>query len=426
MSRLLITIFVAALIWPSIAEQSKAIAITNVTLIDATGALPQTEMTVVVVGNRIAQLGKTKNVRLPQDAQIINGRSKILIPGLWDMHTHLTLATEKALPQLIAYGVTGARDLGSDLKLLDQWRVEIGDKLKVGPRIFRAGPFVDGQKELPADRAAATLFVGTADEARQAVKTLKQRGVDLIKIHNALPKEAFFVLLGEARRQKLPVVVHLPRTGVSMEDASDAGVVCFEHIENVLENVVYANPTTPKSTVEALSEFSDQQANQLFARFARNGTFYSPTLVAYKEATWAREKTNPIVFNARLKALERFKQLVGIMQRSGVRLLAASDFAWPDGVVQPGHSLHDDLALMVEAGLTPMQALQSATRNPALSLGVGDRLGTVEKGKLADLVLLDADPLADIHNTRRIFAVIANGRLFRQAELQKLLAQTAK
>ncbi len=213
-----------------------------------------------------------------------------------------------------------------------------------------------------------------------------------------------------ARKQKLPVVVHLPRTGIRIEEASDAGVRSLEHTENLIESLVFTDPQKRKPELEALAEFTDEKAMALFARFAKNGTYYAPTLIAYRETIRMRETTNPISAAARKKIFPRFQQLVGLMQRAGVRLLAASDFAWPDLTIRPGASLHDDLAMLVEAGLTPLQALQAATIHPAQSLGVADRMGTIARGKRADLVLLDADPLAEISNTRKIRVVIAGGR----------------
>lgn len=396
-----------------------ALALTNVTVIDATGAPAKPKVTVVIVRDRITQIGPSESLRLSQHWRVVNARGKFLIPGLCDMHTHLTFATEKALPALIAHGVTCARDLGGDLQQLDQWRDEIARGVRVGPRIFRAGPYVDGPKDgIPADRAAATLTVKTPDEARRAVSTLKGRGVDLIKIHNALPRDAFFALMEEARAERLPVVVHLPRTGIRSEEASDAGVRSLEHTENLIESVAFADPLRKKGDLDAFNEFTDEKAAEVFARFARNGTFYTPALIAYREAIRMREKTNPASAAARKQIFPRFRQLVGLMQRAGVRLLAASDFAWPDLTIRPGVSLHDELELLVEAGLTPMQALQAATINPARSMDMANQVGTIEQGKRADLVLLDADPLMKITNTRKIHAVVIGGKLIEKTALE--------
>jgi imidazolonepropionase-like amidohydrolase len=421
-----IALFLLLLAIPTRAQQ-RPIAIANVTVIDVQGGGAMPGLTMIIKGDRIAGLGPKGSISVPKGATVIDGAGKFLIPGLWDMHTHLSFATEKALPALIAHGVTGVRDLGSDLNQIDEWRREIANGERVGPSIYRAGPYVDGPKDdLPADRAAATLVVKTLEEAQQAVLTLKQKGVDLIKVHNALPREAFFALMEAARKQNLPVVVHLPRTSVRIEEASDAGVRSLEHTENLIESLVFADPQKRKPELEALAEFNDEKAMALFARFVKNGTYYAPTLIAYKEAIRMRETSNPISAAARKKVFPRFQQLVALMQRAGVRLLAASDFAWPELTTRPGVSLHDELALLVEAGLTPMQALRAATLHPAQSLGVADRMGSIARDKRADLMLLDADPLADISNTRKIRVVVAGGRLFESEALEKMVLGTGK
>jgi imidazolonepropionase-like amidohydrolase len=223
-------------------SQNGIVALTHVTVIDVSGAPAKPDMTVVLTKDRITAVGKTGAVRLPRGVRVIDARGKFLIPGLWDMHVHLSFAGETALAALIVNGVTGARDLGGDLNRIDSWRREIESGDRIGPRIFRAGPFVDGPKKMAPDREACTLILTNADEARKTVISLKQQGVDLIKIHNALPREAFFALLQEAKRQNLPVAVHLPRTGIRSEEAAAAGVESLEHTENLLESVVFGTP----------------------------------------------------------------------------------------------------------------------------------------------------------------------------------------
>src|SRR5262249_47320528 len=158
---------------------------------------------------------------------------KFLIPGLWDMHGHLTDAGEGAFSQLVMNGITGVRDMGGDLDRVDRWREEIRNGKRVGPDIVRAGPFVDGSKPGVAWR----LTVLTAEEAGTAVAALKKNGVDFIKIHNGISKENFLVVAEEARKQGLPIAVHLP-IGMTPAEASDAGVASLEHIETVVESVI--------------------------------------------------------------------------------------------------------------------------------------------------------------------------------------------
>ena len=425
--------------------QSKPLVITHVSVIDATGGPAKVDMTLVISGGRIVALGKTGKVRIPKDAQTIDATGKFLIPGLWDMHTHLSFYADTkqqpltAFPALIANGVTGVRDLGGNLEQIDRWRKEIADGTLAGPRIFRAGPFVDGPKKMNETRAARTIVVKNAEEARAAVRKLKLLGVDFIKVHNGLSRDAYLALVDECRKQKIPLATHLP-TSVRIIEASDAGTNSIEHIEMLTESIVFdvaPGEKPKKSPVQALDELTDEKANTIFARFAKNGTWYAPTLVAYY--TFFQEAEENVVkdsrwkpaFEGRGKMFNRFKQFVGMMQRAGVGILAATDFSsktgvYPYPVPEPGTDLHKELEFFVEGGMTPLEALRTATLNPAKWLNIQKDYGTVEKGKMADLVLLEANPLENIKNTRRIAAVVLNGKYLSKEALQKMLADAEK
>jgi hypothetical protein len=401
------------------------------------------DMTVVITGDRIANLGKTGKMRIPKGAQVIDGAGKFLIPGLWDMHMHLSLTTEVTLPAFIANGVTGVRDMGGDLSQIDEWRKGIAAGLRTGPRVVRAGPFVDGPKKTAMYR----LTVNNPTEARQAVVSLKQQGVDFIKVHNRVPRDAYFALADECRKQSITFVGHIPR-GISAEEASEAGQRSIEHTETLIEAAAFQQGSTAKSPEQALDTYTAERRKVLFATFVKNGTWYCPTLIEYRNfsfetdpsvlddprqkylASTTREyiekffpappRSTPVEQYAGRRALFlRLIGLVGEMQRAGVGILAGTDP--PARGVFPGFSLHDELALLVQAGLTPMEALQTATRNPARFLGTLDSFGTIEKGKIADLVLLEANPLEDIHNTRKVAAVVFGGRLISKPELQMML-----
>jgi len=330
---------------------------------------------------------------------VVDGRGKFLIPGLWDMHVHLT---EDDLAPLVAYGVTGVRDMGNALADVDGWRGRVNARALVGPRIFRVGPILNGEEFGPAQ-----LAIQTEAEARTAVRVLKKVGVDAIKLHTMLPRDAYFALADEARKLSIPFVGHVPQT-VTPFEASTAGQASLEHIQTLFEG---------QSPLKADS------GPQLFALFAKNGTVFDPTLVAYRGSTEAQNvdpellRAYPDLLPGRKQLFARFVELVGMMNRAGVTLVTGTDlsgFKW----ISAGASLHDELALFVEAGLTPMEALQAATRNPARFLHVD--AGTIEVGKHADLVLLDANPLDDIRNTRRIRAVVLDGTLFDRSRLDAL------
>ena len=419
------------------------LVVRHVSVIDGSGTPPSPDMIVVVTGRRITALGREGTVHPPRRATTVDGRGKFLIPGLRDMHVHLSITTESSLGAFIANGVTGVRDMGGDLDQIDGWRREIAIGARIGPRIVRCGPLVDGPKKTAMYR----LTVTNAAEAQRAVDSLRQRGVDFIKVHNRVPREAYFALADECRKTGMRYAGHIPR-GVSVEEASAAGQRSIEHTETLVEAAAYQPGSQAKSPEEALDTYTPERRAALFAEFVRNGTWYCPTLLEYHHfafetdssvlddprnrylARAAREyiekfnpapdRTVPVEQYAGRRAI--FRRLMGLvaeMQRAGVGLLAGTDP--PARGMVPGFSLHDELATLVEAGLTPMQALQTATRNPAVFLGELDSLGTVDKDKVADLILLEGNPLDDIRNTRRIAAVIVGGTLIRKPELRSML-----
>lgn len=378
-----------------------SLAITAVTVIDCSGAAARPDSTVVIADGRITAVGPSEDVEIPDAARVVDGRDRFLIPGLWDMHGHLTDAGEDALALLVMNGITGVRDLGGDLALLHRWRAEIADGRRAGPRIVCAGPFVDGPKEGVTNR----LTVTSPAVARRAVHELKASGVDFIKVHNALPREAFFALMAEARSEQVPVAVHLP-AGVSSAEASDAGAASLEHIETINESAIW-QPAASVATVEEAVEANLGRAGQdLFELLARNGTWYVPTLVAYERGfvLWSHD---PEALRPRLVVHHKHIELVRMMHRAGVQIMAGSDFS--DWGMVPGVDLHNELALLVEAGFSPLEALQAATLNPATFLGLSQRLGLIQEGYAADLVLLDANPLENISHTRKINAVVVDG-----------------
>lgn len=390
-------------------SRPKPLVLSHVTVIDATGAPARPDMMVVVSGERIVALGKTGKVRIPRDAQIIDATGKFLIPGLWDMHVHLSYYGEAALPLLIANGVMGVRDMGGDLTQIDTWRKEISEGTRVGPHIIRCGPFVDGPKKMDAFRTAITVVVTNAAEERSVVRSLKQRGVDFIKTHSRIPRDSYFALADEARKQGLTVAGHLP-PGVTAAEASDAGVKSIEHIESLLEDVMYLDRSERDKRMQgALDELAGAKGAVLYRRFVKNRTWVVPTVLT-------KLKIGGAVFQ------RKFNPVTNVLNRAGVGLMAGTDFNFKDGGIRPGFDLHEELALFVEAGLTPMQALQAATLNPAKFLNISKAHGTIEEGKVANLILLDANPLENIRNTQRINTVVLNGRYLPKEVLQKMLA----
>jgi hypothetical protein len=274
---------------------------------------------------------------------------------LGDAHTHLSYRGAAALPALYAAGVDFVRDCGGDSSQLAQWRDEIAAGRRVGPRIFFSGRVIDGPKQLALYRITVTA----PDEARRAVDTLADEGVDFIKTHNAVPREAYFAVLDEAHRRGLSVASHLPR-GVSVRAAVEAGVGSIEHAaESLLASPIHAGAAT---TVDEAMAWWDSPAGAAEIKFlAESGVAVTPTLVAYEAFTELRRGTP--VFEARQRVLEFLIRLTGRLHVAGVTLLAGSDFAGPDVPIEPGASLRRELELLRLAGLSESALAQVAGPN---------------------------------------------------------------
>jgi imidazolonepropionase-like amidohydrolase len=468
-----LTYFLAAIcIFGCSKPAGSILAITHVTVIDATGAPARPDMTVLIDDRKIAVVGGFASVSIPRNAQIINASGKFLIPGLVDSHLHLTDAGEPNgsreffLPLLLANGITTVRDMGGYLESLVPLRRDIRQGKRLGPEIFFAGPYLDGSP--PSFQPS--LVVTNGVEAAEDVHTLVQQGVDFIKVQSILSRDAYFAIAQAARREHIPFVGHVPDR-VTAAEASDAGQKSVEHLTGVLRACSSEEPrlmreqfqagpknATPESSHaremqwerELLRTYSNKQAGALIAKFARNQTWQVPTLILLRNDAYPQPETDspddPLLqfvprtiaakwkqvrltqdklstasdFELREKLLVQSMHVVAQMESSGVPILAGTDSAAP--YVIPGFALHEELALLVKAGLSPMQALQAATKNPAAFLGKTATQGTIEAGKNADLLLLDSDPLEDVRNTRRIRAVILGGRLLDRSTLDKYLS----
>lgn len=446
--------------------RSQSLAFTHVTVIDTTGPSAMSNMTVVVTGDRIAAIGQTGKVGIPTNAQVFDANGKFLIPGLWDMHVHTVIdptfagnAYETLLPLFVINGVTGVRDMHGDLELGKRMKAEIAAGKRIGPRMFIAGKLIDGPKPI----IPGSTSVRTVAEARQAVVDLRNRGADFVKVYTRLPRDLYFAIVDESKKQGMTFVGHVPYS-VSAAEASDAGQKSIEHLTGILLACSTKETDLRKRFVESseqpyhfgefmqseyvpLESYSNDKATALFAHFARNKTYQVPTfavllamgdgyevnrqamefkyLPTSMRTFWSQmtarmpESTTPADIAGYKLVAEKSFELVRQMQRAGVPILAGTDT--PNPGVYPGFSLHDELALMVKAGLTPRQALATATVNPAHYFGKEKEFGTIEVGKFADLVLLEANPLTDIQNTRKISAVLANGQFLDKEMLQKML-----
>ena len=430
----------------------------HVNVIDATGTPVQSDMSVVVRDGHIADIGKSPEVRVPEGATVVDGHGKYLIPGLWDMHVHTAFGDwvppdeNITLRLFVANGITGVRDMGSDLPVVKKWRAAIAAGKLVGPRMVIAGPMLDG----PTPRFPSSAPVANAADGARVVSELQAQGVDFIKIQSLIPRDGYFAAARRAKELGIPFVGHVP-DAIRASEASNAGQRSIEHFTGIFEGCSTIEDQLikgPKSLGRNVSTYDPERAKALIALMAKNQTWQVPTLVwergqwlidaidkshdpliQYAPAAW-KSRTWPMFTDSILKDMDtdplsvrkKFVQMeldmTLAMFKAGVPFMAGTDTA--AGVhVFPGFSLHEELALFVKAGLTPLQALQTATLNPAKFLGREAEMGTVEKNKIADLVLLDANPLDEIGNTRRIRGVVLAGRYFARADLDRMLSQVA-
>ena len=463
MKNALASLLMALLLPCLLMAQTKSLVFTHVTVIDMTGAPAKTNMTVVISGERITVVGKAQKVPLPRDARVVDASGKFLIPGLWDMHVHTLSkgAPDRFFPLFIANGITGVRDMGGDLTLqqVSQIKREITSGVRLGPRVMAAGPILEGARSF----WPLSIRVKDAGEAQRAVADLAKNGADFFKVYNTLSRDAYFAIAAEARQRRIPFVGHIPEDVTPLE-ASRAGQKSIEHLAGVKIEITRDPEALRKQRAEArdeadpvkardlffnlnqdiLGHYDAGRARSLFREFALNSTWHAPTLVVLRSYAsihdpslrddtrmrymprairdaWAKMGGKPDPRNDAMqkRLFEQNLELVAAMDRAGVKLLAGTDT--PNPYTYPGFSLHNELELLVKAGFTPMKALQTATLNPAQFLNLQDMLGTVERGKIADLVLLDANPLENIGHTQRIAAVVVSGRYLPKDELQKML-----
>ena len=428
-----------------LAASGKAIAITHVNVVDVVHGTVRRDETVVVRGTRIEAVGPAARTAVPRGAMEVDGRGRFLIPGLWDMHVHTVMpGGAAALALYPASGVTGIRDMAGEWGQVVRWRGEIMRGERWGPRIVAAGPYIEG-----GDVPIPHILARTPGEARAAVDSLVALGVDFVKLHSQLSRDVFLAAGARARERGIPFTGHVPRS-VGAAEASDSGQRSLEHLLQIPNSCTPAESLAlaPRFAVQSvMGRCTSESLAPLWARFVRNGTWIVPTLVAqFEVAHWPERDLPGDAYAGYLPdSLRRYVgeifpmpdsippganavgealfakrvAVVGAMASAGVAVMAGTDAPLRNS--PPGFGLHAELALFVRSGMSHAAVLRSATLEPARFLGMLDSAGTVEAGKVADLVLLDADPLRDIRNARRVRAVVANGRLLGARERSALL-----
>jgi imidazolonepropionase-like amidohydrolase len=423
----------------ALAEMSKTIpgskastlAIFGATLIDGTGAAPVPDAAVVIQNGRIVAAGPRAKVQIPKSAHIVDASGKFLLPGLWDMHAHFEQVEWG--PIYLAAGVTTVRDCGNEFEFITAVRDAIAQGHGLGPRLLLAG-FVDGTGPL----AIGTARVDTPEQGKMWVNRYHAAGFQQMKIYSSVKLEEVKVVADEAHRLGMTVTGHIPE-GLNAFQTITAGQDQINHIQYVAD-VMHAPLPESSSRTDRRKAIADldldsPEAKKAVSFLKEHHTAIDPTM-ALAEMFTATTAKPPASFEPGIEKVaselaqpltdveppsERSEMLgrvfskdlgiVGVLHRAGIPIVAGTDQA------VPGYSLHRELELYVEAGFTPMEAIQAATIVPARVMHLDKELGTIEKGKRADLILLTADPLADIHNSRQVEYVITNGAMYHTSEL---------
>lgn len=444
--------------------QEADVAIRGVTVVDVRDGSLAFDQTVLIGGDRIVAVGPADAVTVTQDTDVVDGAGGYLVPGLWDVHVHSTANADWHFPLFIAHGVTSVRNMHTSvdtaLELTSAVRQRLASGELLGPRFLANGPILDGAPPVQPGSVSAV----DPERGHVLADSLADGGADFIKVYDNVSRDTYGTVLARARVRGIPVDGHLPKL-VPPEVAAAAGQRTIEHVLSLgfpcsavadslraeygsfvqrwptlefpeslityftLERVAREayDPVACMSAVEPLAEAGVAVTPTLFIEWLDPAAVIADTarmamLPTRVREQWQEQASAPDYIGDILgDGLDAAAATVRQLHEAGVTLLAGTDVG--DAFLVPGASLHEELRRLVEnGGLSPLAALQAATLNPARVLGVSDSLGTIEVGKLADLVLLDADPLSDVSNTLRIRAVVANGRLFREADLDRLIA----
>jgi len=438
------------------------VLIINVNVVDVENGVVLKNMHVLIKDSLIADVGQKKN--LPAADTVIDGKGKYLIPGLWDMHTHV-FAPDQVFPLLVANGITGIRDMFDDIRDVNQWRSRMRKDSLLNIDLFVSGPIVDGPKPF----WPGSVAVGNAEQGRRAVDSVKNiLKADFIKVYSFLGRESYFAIAEEARRQNISFAGHVPNAITAIE-AAKSGQKSQEHLYGLMEvasdsSDFYFQYQQGKTTDTSLKNrdyrkrfllrtYNPKKLNSLLKEIKTTDTWISPTLtvnysLAYMNDTALLNSPRMMYMGIFFKDFWdyrkdfRFKtfseesfailkkefdiklKIVKAIHDAGIPIIAGTDF--PNPHCYPGFSLHDELKWYVKAGLTPAQALRTATYNPALYFNIQRTHGSVLPGKIAHLVLLSDNPLNDIANTQKIEMVILRGKIYARKDLDQLLIKVKK
>jgi len=432
-------------------QNSSALVLEHVTVIDSTGSPPRQDVSVLIVGDKIKSIFPSSQTKPVPDVIAIDAKGKFLIAGLWDMHVHALSKNQpdRFLPLFIVNGVTGVRDMGGDIPLsqIAQLKKEIASGARLGPEIFAAGPILEGEHPF----WPFSIAVKSPDDARRAVVALVAQGADFLKVYNTLSRNEYLAIASQAKESRISFAGHIPDS-LTPAEASQFGQKSIEHLWGIPNFVSSDSEQLQKMRAKAddtedpklardlyykinemiLATYDSRKAKSLFEEFARNHTWQTPTLAVLRSCASIHDpllrkdprtayipddllgfwnsmggQPDPRNDEIQLRLFQHNIAIVKALHPANVQLLAGTDT--PNPYTYPGFSLHEELELLVSAGLSPMEALQTATLRAAEFLGTERSFGSVEEGKIANLVLLDANPLEDIRNTEKIRGVVFHG-----------------
>ena len=452
--RNLLKLFFLSLLISSCSEHNKAnndYLISNTNIVDIEKGVIIPHQFVRITDERIIKISDS-NLNVSGSIQVVDGSGKYLIPGLWDMHVHYCWNYPASNPLLIANGITGVREMFGDMDTIKSIRNAANKKMLFAPEIISSGPIIDG---VPAIWPGSDT-ISNPNQAKDIVSKQIAQGVDFLKVYSMLTKENYFAIAKEANARNIPFSGHIP-DDVTIWEAIKAKQRSFEHLYGLLEGctkypyklALYKKPSFPftQKMLFLKETFDEVKFDSLLNELAVSDSWICPTLIMLRAMGHSKDtiftndkriKYLPTYMTSNWKESENYntpyielsgiqfefqKSLIGKMQHAGVKIIAGTDF--PNPYCFPGFSLHDELSLMVEGGMTPLEALKSATLNPALFLNKKKEYGTVAAGKFASLILLNKNPLENINNTKEIYAVFLKGNYFDRTSLDKLLKNAA-
>ncbi len=418
------------------------------------------DTSVVVQAGRIASIGRRDEAVPQPGAMIVDVSGTWLIPGLIDMHVHVAFEPmhTRLLPLYLAHGVTTIRDVGGNITALSLLRADLREERRTGPNLYFAGPLLDGTPPL---WPPMTFLVDTEAQARSAVRMLVNQNVDCIKVYNSVPERSLQAIVEEAASAGLLVLGHVPRS-LSTSRAIEIGMKCLEHIRvtgrellpvDQADKIDYLPLGERETLLWERFDLKSGGMRRLIELLVDTQTFLDPTLIvdiatsvgppedelageieqmlpepaqaALRQDDWTGWLGGPADLKDKSRqGFDKRLEFIGMCNEAGVRLLAGTDTFGPASLL-PGVSLHNELGLLCRAGLSPLQALQCSTVTAASALKPESDFGVLEEGKIADLVVLEADPLAAIANLRKQRLIVKGGKVYEPKTLVALAVEAA-